>query len=220
MDLLNRTHGHCGPHLGSILVQLGPLGLSWAHLGSCLQPSCHPISPLNTFMADIKAPKLHLASLAKPSTCLTYRYVCCVSKACYLPSLHHVTLNFALQGPKIKPKSPLKHSKIGPRSPKIAQDGPEMAPKTCANQRVNPVIICLGALVWTSWAILAPLGPILGYFRYHIAIQFRRWKLLWPIEEIQGPILQALLSPSTCRKHCDLRWFSTVSHLPSSQHIA
>ena len=177
------------------MVQLGPLGLSWAHLGSCLQPSCHPISPLNTFMADIKAPKLHPASLAKPSTCLIHCYLRWFSGVGHLSSLHRVTLNLALHNPKIQPKSPLKHAKIVPRSLKTAQGGPEMAPKTCANQRVNPVIICLGALVWPSWAILAPHGPILGYVRYQIAIQFRLWKLLWPIEEIQGPILQALLSP-------------------------
>ena len=152
---------------------LGPLGPSWAHLGSSLQPSCNPTSPLDAFIAELRPPKPHLASFAKPSTCPKHCYLRRFSEVCYLPSSQHVTLNLTLQNHKIKPKSPPRHPKIGPRSPNLAQDDPKMAPKTCANHWVNPGGICLGALIWLSWALLAPLGPILGHFRSQVAVQLR-----------------------------------------------
>ena len=145
-----------------------------------MPPSRHPTSPLDAFMSDKRAPKLHLASIAELSTCPKHCYLRRFSEVCYLPSSQHLTLNLTLQNPKIKPKSPPRHPKIGPRSPKIAQDGPKMAPKTCGNHRINPSIICLGALFWLSWALLAPLGLILGHFRSQVAKQFRLWAPPWP----------------------------------------
>ena len=146
--------------LGSpFLAILGPPGPSWAHLGPLSLPSCHPTSPLDTSMAELRPPKPHLASFVEPSTCPEHCYLRRFREVCYLPSSQHVTLNLALQNPKIKPKSPPRHPKIGPRSPKIAQDGPDMAPKTydhhCISQRGrmfgNPFL-----------AILGPLGPPSG----------------------------------------------------------
>ena len=162
------------------LAILGPPGPSWAHLGPLSQPSCHPTSPLDAFMAELRPPKPHLASFAKPSTCPKHCYLLRFSEVCYLPSSQHVTLNLTLQNPKIKPKSPPRHPKIGPRSPNLAQDDPKMTPKTCGDHLVNPVVICLGALIWLSWALLAPLGPILGHFRSQVAIQLRLWAPPWP----------------------------------------
>ena len=159
---------------------LGPLGPSWAYLGSSLQPSCNPTSPLDTFMAELRPPRPHLASMAEPSTCPEHCYLRRFSEVCYLPSSRHVTLNLTLQNHKIRPKSPSRHPKIGTRSPKIAQDSPKMAPKTYSNHRTNQRIICLGTLFWLSWALLAPLGPILGHFRSQVAIQLRLWALPWP----------------------------------------
>ena len=115
-----------GDMLGSpFLAILGPPGPSWAHLGPLSQPSCHPTSPLGTFMAEVRPPKPHLASFVEPSTCPEHRYLRRFSEVCYLPSSQHVALNLALQNPKIKPKSLPRHPKIGPKSPKIAQDGPQ-----------------------------------------------------------------------------------------------
>ena len=123
-----------GHSFGSLfLAILSPLGPSWAQLGSCLQPSYQPNSPLETSMAHIGPPKLHLASFAKPSTCPKHNFVSGLQKICYSPSSQHVTPDLALQSPTSQPKNPLKHPETGPRSPKIAQDGPEMVPKTCGN---------------------------------------------------------------------------------------
>ena len=157
------------------LAILGHLGTTWPHLGLFSQPSCHPTSPLEASVADRRDPRTYLASFAKPLTCLKH---CCLRwfrTVSHVPSSQHVTLNLALHNPKIQPKSRLKHPKIVPRSLKTAQGGPEMAPKTCANQRVNPVIICVGALVWPAGAILAPLGPILAHVCNEVVIQFRLW---------------------------------------------
>ena len=126
------------------------------------------------------APTANLASFAKPSTCPKHCYLRRFSEVCYLPSSQHVTLNLTLQNQKSKPKSPPRHPKIGPRSPNLAQDDPKMAPKTCGDHLVNPVVICLGTLFWLSWALLAPLGPILGNFRNQVAIQLRLWAPPWP----------------------------------------
>ena len=106
---------------------LGPPGPSWAHLGPLSQPSCHPTSPLGTSKAELRPPKPHLASFAKPSTCPEHRYLRRFSEVCYLPSSQHVALNLALQNPKIKPKSLPRHPKIGPISAKKTQDGSKMA---------------------------------------------------------------------------------------------
>ena len=171
---------------------LGPPGPLLGHFRS--RPSCHPTSPLDTF-TDIRAPRPHLASFAKPSTCPKDGYVLFLSKVCYLPSLQHVSRNSTLQCPKIQPNIPVRHPEIRPRSPKIAQHEPKMTPTTCANHRLNPRIICLETLFWPSCALLALLGPVLGHFRSQVAIKRHLWTPPGPNYELQNPILQALLSP-------------------------
>ena len=112
-----------------------------------------------------KSSKLHLASIAKLSTCSKHCYLRRVSEVSYLPSSQHVTLNLTLQNPKIKPKNPPRHPKIGPRSPNLAQDDPKMAPKTYGQSLSksgshmfgSPYLAILGP-PGPSWAHLGPLS--------------------------------------------------------------
>ena len=90
-----------------------PPGATWAYVKPLSQPSRHPTSLLDAFMADTSAPKPHFASFAKPSTCTKHRCLWGFSEVRYLPSAPHVPLNLNLQNPKIQPESCPRHPKIG-----------------------------------------------------------------------------------------------------------
>ena len=84
----------------------------------------------------------------------------------------------------------------------------------------------MGALIWLSWALLAPLGPILGHFRSQVAVQLRLWALPWPNKDFPNPIfcaptanLASFAKPSTCPKYNKLKGLCKVCHLPTSQHV-
>ena len=141
--------------LGSpFLAILGPPGPSWAHLGPLSQPSCHPTSPLGTFMAEVRPPKPHFASFVEPSTCPEHRSLRCFSEVCYLPSSQHVALNLTLQNPKNQAHEPPKIPQDRPQKPqrlqngsreaqdgaKMAQTDPRLAQKGSKKARADPKI--------------------------------------------------------------------------------
>ena len=172
---------------------MGPLGPPWAHLGPLSLPSCHPTSLWGTYIAEIRLPKPHLASFAKPSTFPKHNYVLGFSEVCYLPSSQHVIFDLALQSPSIQPGSPPRHPKLGTRSSKIIQYGPKIAPQNVRQSSNKSKGHILGTPSLATLAFLVFLRPILGHFRSQVTIQLRCWARPWPKYDLQRPILQALL---------------------------
>ena len=151
------------------LAILGHLGPSWAHLGPCLQPSCHPTSPLDTSKSETRAPKPHFASFAKPSTCLEHCYLRWFSGVNHLSSLHHVTLSLALHNPKIQaqsyPQTPQDWPQRLQDSPRWPRNGPQNVRQSMGKSGDhmfgNPCLAILGHL-GPSWLLFRLSSSLLA----------------------------------------------------------
>ena len=114
-------------HRGSSWPLLGP---SWATFAAKL-PSNFAFGHLHGRNASSKS------ASCKPRYALDLpqaQLFVWLSKICDLPSPQHVTLKLTLPSPNKQPENTLRHTQIGPRSPKIPQDGLGMAPQTSGNR--------------------------------------------------------------------------------------
>lgn len=100
-----------------------------------------------------------MESIAKSSTCPKDYHLRGFSKICCLAFPQHVIRNLILHCPTKQPKYPFRHSELGPRSPRTAHDGPEVAPKTCGY--LGPSWLCLGPS-WATFAIKLPSSFVSG----------------------------------------------------------